>query len=73
MAVTHQDIVDRMAELGNQQSAALKAATLAIAKERESLQELCAGLGHVFGEGLVWSALTSRGRHCVFCCKPEEG
>lgn len=77
MGITHQDIVDRIADLASQQFDAWKAEQARIAKERESLQELCGGLGHIFGEPKPFALNPASdafgGRRCVFCEKREKG
>ena len=68
--MTHQDIIDRMEALGLEHSAAYKAERARIAKERESLQELCGGLGH-FWRGSPEAFLAPDLRRCVFCDAAE--
>ena len=69
-AITHQDIIDRIEELGREHGAAYKAERARQDKELASLQELCGGIGHFFAKergGL----LLQTGRFCVFCNKRE--
>ena len=68
--MTHQEIVDRMEALGVESSAAYREAMARINKERESLQELCGGLGHVWGAPPLWKA--GGYRACVVCHAPEK-
>jgi hypothetical protein len=67
--MTHQEIIDRLEALGRSHSAAHKAELARIEKERESLQELCGGLGHFFRQG-DWPVFGDK-RRCVICAKPE--
>jgi hypothetical protein len=68
--ITHQAIVDRMAALEVELGEQIVALRLRNLKERKSLQELCSGLGHVFGPedrnlGSMWP------RVCVVCRKAK--
>ena len=67
--VTHQDIVDRFAALHREHGKAYALEEARIAKEADSLRELCDGLGHVhrIGQFSVGSQ-----RYCVFCSSPER-
>lgn len=70
--MTRQDIIDRLESLGVEHSVAYKAERARIEKERESLQELCGGLGHFFAKdkaGPLFSCDDSR--VCIFCAKRE--
>lgn len=70
--MTHQDIIDRLEALYREFSKAFAVEQARIKKERESLQELCGGIGHFFAKerGLVPSVFP-RGRCCLFCDMPE--
>lgn len=46
--MNHQDIADRREALHNEKSRALEAEEARLAKEVESLQELCGGMGHIY-------------------------
>lgn len=70
-AITHQDILDRAEALGQEYSAAYQAEKARLDKERESLRELCGGIGHVFGRGRALLAWPVARRSCVFCGAPE--
>ena len=78
MPITHQQIADRAAELDEQYldvfNKAQKAAEAVVGKERESLRELCGGIGHVFKVSR-FSLNPSKTRYCVFCgeCEPKSG
>lgn len=71
MRPTHQDIAARIASI-NDEATALNARH---AKELESLQELCGGIGHTFGKpsftiSMNWiDRETKRGQqhHCTVC------
>lgn len=64
MAITHQDIADRLEALRTQHSAAYAAERERISAETRSLQELCGGVGHVWVRG----QLSFSGRlSCAIC------
>lgn len=67
--MTHQDIIDRMEALGREYGAAYRAEQARISKEKESLQELCGGIGHFFATPQTLHF--EQGRQCVFCRKSE--
>jgi len=69
--MTHQDVIDRMEGLNREHSKAYEIECARIRKEKESLQELCGGLGHFFKDDAEWP-LNLSGRRCVFCGKPES-
>lgn len=77
MSITHQDIIDRRAELDQQWLDAFRkarqAADAVVTKERESLRELCGGLGHVYAkvESASPLGIGSCPRYCVFCNAKE--
>lgn len=48
--ITHQNILDRVEALGGEYSAAYRLELARINKERQGLQELCGGLGHIWGK-----------------------
>ena len=73
-AITHQQIADRLGELHGSMSAAIAKARAAIDAERESLCELCGGIGHIWqGQSGGNVAITSEpesgftGRWCCVC------
>jgi hypothetical protein len=56
MAITHQDIADRFHGM----DAEARRVVAKQVKERESLQEMCAGIGHVWG-GRQWVTTFTHG------------
>lgn len=48
MAITHQEIADRLEALSKEHSKAYEAERQRIQAETRSLQELCGGVGHVW-------------------------
>lgn len=70
--MTHQDIVDRLQAVTSEQSAAYLTERARVQKDRESLQELCGGIGHVFRLNVAYFSLVPK-RTCVFCdCAEQE-
>lgn len=69
--ITHQEIIDRMESLGREHSAAYAAELARIDKERESLRELCGGIGHFFARTSDPFLIYGGKRVCVFCRQPE--
>jgi len=85
--VNHQDIADRYRSLDDEELAALKAEKARIERERQSLQELCGGMGHIYTkvENLLgdWFTIGSDGssdssekrrampRRCAVCGRSE--
>lgn len=68
MAITRQDIVDRRDVLKKEESEAYLREKARIKKETDSLQELCGGMGHVFGQVPYFSG---QKRNCVYCFAEE--
>lgn len=68
--MNHQDIADRLDALRREESAAYKIEKARIEKERESLRELCGGIGHIFArpepKGPGWFFLFGT-VDCVVC------
>ena len=69
--VTHQDIADRIEALGREHSKAYEIERARINAERSSLQELCGGVGHIWGSSELF-VLTAR-RCCRICGAQEPG
>jgi hypothetical protein len=69
IGITHRSIMDRLAELGRAEAAAREVAAAPFKKERDSLQEACGGVGH------LWSAPDAFSfglkRVCVVCRAKE--
>lgn len=65
MTITHQDILDRRKSLRVEHGVAYKKERDRIAAEQASLQEVCAGIGHLWGE----SSFIGLGDHrvCAVC------
>ena len=64
--MNHQEIVERRDQLGVEQSAAYEAEQSRIAKELESLQELCGAMGHCWGVRRIGNWAVA-GKICVYC------
>ena len=69
--ITHQDIIDRLEALGNEYSAAYKAEKARQEKERDSLKELCGGLGHFYAKDRSTFGILRNARSCVYCNAAE--
>jgi len=65
--MNHQDVVTRRDELDEKDANIRLAQIAAIEVERKSLQELCGGIGHVFGAPALGKRRLSGARVCVFC------
>jgi hypothetical protein len=68
--LTHQDIVDRRDQLRTESSKSYAAEQARIQKETEGLQELCGGLGHLYGHPPM-GHYAGGSRTCVFCSAIE--
>lgn len=55
MTITHESIALRLEALGREQSAAVRSAAAPYEKERESLRELCGGIGHQYRKWISFS------------------
>ena len=69
--ITHQDIIDRLETLGNEYSAAYRAEQARQEKERDSIKELCGGLGHFFAKDRSTFGIRRNARVCVYCNASE--
>lgn len=65
--MNHQDIVTRRNELDDKESEIQLGQIAVIEAERKSLQELCGGMGHVFGAPPMGKRRIDDKRMCVFC------
>ena len=67
---THQEIIDRLEQLGREHGIAYDAEIARQKSERASLQELCGGIGHIYAKNRGLGFLGST-RQCVFCLSLE--
>jgi hypothetical protein len=64
--MTHQEIIDRLEAAAREHGVRAAASRAVFEKERSSLQELCGGLGHLFGYASMTSAVLGC-RQCLCC------